>query len=68
VEEGVDAGAAKVNSIDTSLVVQIFELLYELDNVKMSFLKLGTSDASLCEYSYTLHELAKVCPVFVREN
>ena len=44
-EEGVDAGVAKVNSINALLVVQIFKHLYKLDHVKMCFLKLGTSDA-----------------------
>ena len=55
----MDAGVAKVNSINALLVVQIFKLLYKLDHVKICFLKLGTSDVLLCEYLYTVHELAK---------
>ena len=66
VNKGVNARSAEMKSINTSLVVQILEFLYELDKMRMSLLKLGTSDAPLCEYSDTMYKLAKVGPILVR--
>jgi hypothetical protein len=67
VDEGVDARAAEMKSINTLLVVQILKLLYKLDKVGMSLSKLGASDAPLCEYSDTTYKLTKVCPILVRK-
>jgi hypothetical protein len=55
VDEGVDARAAEMKSINMLLVVQILKLLYKLDKVGMSLLKLGARDAPLCEYSDTTY-------------
>jgi hypothetical protein len=54
-DKGVNTRSAEMKSINTTLVVQILKLLYKLDKMRMSLLKLGTSDVLLCEYSDTTY-------------
>jgi len=64
----MNAGSAKVYAVNASLVIQILELLHKLNKSWMTFLKLGTGNASLSEDSDTAYKLAVILPIFVREH
>jgi len=63
VEKGVNAGMAIVNTVHTALVIKELVFFHKLNEERMGFSNLLSSNVPLNYPSYCVHQLTEVAPV-----